>query len=197
MTSFLSRPRVVPGPLHEFLGERTTYADCGLALVSGFAFPGILSLAFPSDFAAMSGWGRSLFCVAAGDIAAGSVGNTSPGTEAFHYGKSLVSRHVFVAIHFLHLFGIGYPLAAEGAGVVEFLAKTYGLTMAASVAVLNAGRLQRPLAMTAVTACVPFFWGADCGREILRPIALVFNLKLALSFSVAHQQPADSRYKVP
>jgi len=189
--AFWSRLRVVPGPMQEFLGERTTYADSGLALGAGIVFLGVLALAFPGDFAAMGGWRCGLFCVAAGDIAAGAIGNTSPGTEAFHYGKSLASRHAFVAIHFLHLLGVGYPLAGTS-GVVGYLAKTYGVTMATSVLVLNAGRLQRPVAMAVLTVAVPLLLTVDCGREILRPIALIFVMKLALAFSVAHQKPATS-----
>ena len=190
MTSFLSRSRAVPAWMHEFLGERTTYADCSLALVFGFAFPVILALVFPSDFAVMGGWRRVLFCVSAADIAAGAVANTSPGTEAHHYGKSLAFRHVFVTIHFLHLIGVGYPLA-DAPGVFEFLVKTYGLTLMSAVVVLNAGRVQRPVAMAALTVAVPLLLVGDCGRDILRPIALVFVMKLVLSYSVAHQQPAD------
>eukprot|EP00121_Abeoforma_whisleri_P011624 Awhi_evm1s10727 len=189
-SSFFYQPRTVPSFLQEFLGERTTVIDTILALGSALLFPFILSLLYPSDWASMTGWKFMLFCCAAGDIAAGAIGNTSPGTEEVHYRKSLASRHIFVFIHFIHLIGVGYPLI-DALGVFEFLLITYGFMVVAAIAVLNAGRAQRPVSLMAIMIIIPFLCTVDCGREILRPVAMIFVLKLVLSYSVDHQRPVS------
>ena len=187
MQSFMFLPRSVPSVLQEFLGERTTALDTAMALGTGIFFPILLALLFPSDWTAMKAWQKILFSVTACDIAAGAVANTSPGTERYYYSKSAAIRHIFVSIHFLHLAGVGFPLGFSE--VWAFLAQTYGLMLVSAVAVLNAGRAQRQVALASLTFVLPLLFTLDCGKEILRPVATVFVIKLVLSFSVEHQRP--------
>jgi len=189
MASFFFRSFSVPTFMHEFLGERTTVFDTVMAFGTGILFPVLLSLLFPSDWASMETWKCILFSVTCSDIAAGAVANASTGTEQYHYSKSLATRHIFVFIHFLHLAGVGFPLSAGSSEVFPFLAKTYGLMLMSAVLVLNAGRAQRQVALASLTFVLPFLFTIDCGKEILRPVAAVFVIKLVFSYSVEHQRP--------
>eukprot|EP00808_Paulinella_micropora_P005669 g72607.t1 len=189
MVNFFQR-YTVPSLLHAFFGQTTTIADVLCCLVSLVMFPVLLARLFPYEFDMLGGrwnWRTVLFCLVTGDLGGGAVANVTLGTNRFWARQRRILRMGFVLFHGLHIALLLTALPGGWHGsVLQYMGITYAVTVGCALLVLYAGRAQRQVAFLSMTLAIPCLLYLDCGYAILRPITLLYLLKLVCAFAVVH-----------
>lgn len=171
----------IPRFLHDLFGERQSPAGLAATLAIGLAVP-IALIAFDSALFAVAPWRAVLAFLLLVDIAGGSVGNFTAGTNTYYAARPGL-RWVFLALH-VQILVLAWLLAAPLWPAVAVWAVAVGSASAVNAMAGRDGqRLLGAVLLAGGLVVVSLLPGL---APALRAISSLFVVKLVYGFAVDH-----------